>query len=111
MTKNKKSLASRLNNRLEIWGNIKVDTDLGTAPEKQLIKKIWADIKPLYGSKKGGPAETIANSVNFRVVIRKTEITSANWIMYRETRYDISHIMPGFKDNKYLDIEVYVDGE
>lgn len=108
MSKNKKSLASRLNNRLEIWDNTKVKTDLGNSPKEKLIKKIWGKISPIYGFSSGGDANTTKSTVNFKIMIRKTDISKDNWVIYKGQRYDISHIMPNFDSNQYLDLNVFL---
>lgn len=104
----KKTLASRLKNRLEIWGNTKVETDLGISIEKRFIKKIWGKISPIYGFSSGGEGNTIKSTVNFKIMIRKTDISNANWVIYKGQRYDISHIMPNFDSNEYLDLNVFL---
>ncbi|MGB6128826.1 MAG: phage head closure protein [Psychrilyobacter sp.] len=111
IAKNKKSLASRLNNRLEVWGNVKVKTDIGNSPKEKLIKKIWGKISPIYGFSSGGDAGTIKNTVNLKIMIRKTDISNANWIIYKGQRYDISHILPNYDSNEYLDLNVFLHGE
>lgn len=108
MAKNKRSLASRLNNRLEIWGNIKVKTDLGNSNKDMLIKKIWGKISPIYGFSSGGEANTTKSTVNLKIMIRKTEISTANWVIHKGQRYDISHILPNYDSNEYLDLNVFL---
>jgi len=108
MAKNKRSLASRLNNRLEIWGNAKVKTNLGTSNKGVLLKKIWGKITPIYGFSSGGEANTTKSTVNFKILIRKTNISKANWVIYKGQRYDISHILPNYDSNEYLDLNVFL---
>lgn len=40
------NLISKMNNRIEIWRNTQVDTDLGMTIEPELLKKVWADVIP-----------------------------------------------------------------
>lgn len=108
MAKKKRTLASRLNNRLEIWGNTKVNSDLGISIEETLIKKVWGKISPVYGLSSGADANTTKNYVNFKIMIRNTDISSDNWVMFKNQRYDISYIMPNFDSNEYLDLNVFL---
>lgn len=108
MAKKKRTLASRLNNRLEIWGNTKADTDVGTSNVGVLIKKAWGKISPIYGFSSGGEGNTTKSTVNFKIMIRKTDISTDNWVVYCGQRYDISHIMPNFDSNQYLDLNVFL---
>ena len=100
----RKNLASKLNNRVEIWGNKKVETSLGDSTEEGLIKKVWADIAPTGGSLKNGDGETEYSEGSFKIKVRKTKIDPDNWIIYKGLRYDIKYILPNFDRNTYLDI-------
>lgn len=102
--KKNKSLSSKLNNRLEIWGNTKVETDLGISIEETLVKKIWGNIIPTSGALSTGEADNVSNDVKVKIKIRKTEISSANWVVFGGNRYDISYILPDLKSNKYLEL-------
>ncbi len=108
---NNRTLASRLKNRIEVWENKEVDSDIGNQLEGVLVKRVWASIVPLYGYKSKGEADTEGNVVQFRIIIRKTDIRSDQWIEYNGLRYDISHIMPNYTSNKYLDIQAQLRGE
>lgn len=100
-----KSLAGKLNCRIEVWGKVKEKTDLGTTYEEKLIKKVWANIQPRSGKISKGDSNTEFNSVNFLIRIRKTEIDGeSNYIMYKGQRYDIEYIYPDFKNDSFLDV-------
>ena len=100
----KKSLSSKLNNRIEIWGKSKVTGDLGDTYEDTLIKKLWADIVPTGGSQRNGDGDTEYSETNFKIRVRKTVLSEDNWIIYSGMRYDIKYILPNFDRNHYLDI-------
>lgn len=99
-----KTLASKLNNRIEIWGNTLIESPLGDSTEETLIKKVWADIAPTGGSLKNGDGNTEYSEVKAKIKIRKTDISDKNWIIYQGLRYDIDYILPNFDKNHYLDI-------
>lgn len=105
------SLASKLNNRIEIWGQIREEIDLGITYEEKLLKKVWADIKPISGSSSSESGNTVSTSVKFKMRIRKTEISADNWIMHSGLRYEIEYIYPDFNRNSFLDIETKLKGE
>lgn len=104
MSKKSKSLASKLNNRIEIWGKKEIESKIGDSYDKVLLKKIWADVIPTGGSMINGQANTDYNDTNFKIKIRKTDISSDNWIMFKGQRYDIKYFLPDFNDNKFIEI-------
>ncbi|MGL6063760.1 MAG: phage head closure protein [Fusobacteriaceae bacterium] len=99
-----KSLSSKLNNRIEIWGNLKVDSDLGMTIAESFIKKVWADIIPLSGTIQTGEANTELSSIKLKIRIRKTQLEEKNYIIYKEKRYEIEYIHQDFNNNKFLDV-------
>lgn len=105
------SLASKLNNRIEIWGKIKEETDLGITYEEQLLKKVWADVKPISGSSSSESGNTTSTSVKFKIRIRKTDISTDNWIIYNGMRYEIDYVYQDFNRNSFLDVEARLKGE
>lgn len=103
----KKSMSSRLRCRIEVWASKRVKGPLGNTIEDVMVKKVWGEIKPVFGSSSGELGGTIKNSVNLTVNIRETEIDSSNWLVYRGVRYDISHIMPHFQLKGFLQLSVF----
>ena len=101
----KKTLASRLNNRIEIWRNLKIETKLGSSNEPSLLKNIWADIVPLSGKLSTGEANTSYSERSFKIIIRKIDIKQSDFIIFRKKRFDIDYIIPDFNSNSFLEIK------
>ena len=118
------NLISKMNNRIEIWRNTQVDTDLGMTIEPELLKKVWADVIPQQsGSIANEAGNTISNTTKFRIKIimvknyfylqrgfTAMDIT-INFFLINGLRYDIEYIIPDFNKNAYLDISAVLKGE
>lgn len=103
----KKSLASKLKNRIYIYRNTFVEGKLGDEYEPKLLKTVWANIIPLNGKVKNEEGETQSLEKKFKIIIRKTEINDqTDYIVFKEQKYDIGFIIPDFRSNSFL--EVYV---
>lgn len=101
---NDKVLASRLNNRIEIHREQIVQGELGDKREYKLYKKVWADIIPLSANSITTSEDFEYTDTKFKIIMRKTDITQADIIYYKGTKYEISHIIPSFNKNNYIEI-------
>lgn len=99
-----KSLSSRLNNRIELWEEVEEKIDIGIITNERFVKKIWADIVPQSGLVTNGPGETEPNITKFKIRIRKTVISSSNFIIFKNKKYEINYILPDFNKNAFMDI-------
>ena len=101
-----KSLASKLNNRTQLWKYEKPASKVGKKKVPTLVKNpLWADIIPLSGSTSKGQADNEQNTTKFKISIRKTNLVKSDmWIMYKDQRYDIKYILPDFNSNKFLEL-------
>lgn len=101
-------LASKLKNKIEVWGNKRVKNELGAWDnEPKFIKKIHADIIPRTGSTKEGVANTEYADTKFKIRIRSNvceDLTEQNWIVYKEKRYNIEYILPDYNNQEYIDL-------
>ncbi len=104
----KKSLASQLNNRIEIWRDVQIEGDLGDTLEPTLLKKVWADMIPTGGSLKDGDGDTEYSEGAFKIQVRKGDILKSDWIMYEGQRYDIKYILPNFNKNDRMEIHAVI---
>lgn len=103
------NLSRRLTNRIELWGNIECENELGEKDFKQgKIKSIWAEIKCVTGSVKTSTGEVLITNMKYKFTIRSnaiSEIKNDMFFMYKGQRYDIDYSIPNFK---YKDsIELY----
>ena len=99
-----KILASKLKNRIEIWDPGEKDSDYGITTDPILVKTIWANIVPRTGNLSLGEANTEYNNTKFKIRVRKTEIESSYYIVFKEKRYSIDYILPDYKNNNFLEI-------
>ena len=97
-------LASRLNNRVEIHREQIVEGNLGDKREYKLYKKVWADIIPLSANSITTSEDFEYTDIKFKIIMRKTDITQADIIYYKGTKYEISHIIPAFNKNNYIEV-------
>lgn len=104
----KRSLASQLNNRIEIWRDTKIEGDLGDKLEPALLKKVWADMIPTGGTLKNGDGDTEYSEGAFKIKVRKGDVKPSDWIMYQGQRYDIKYILPNFNKNDYMEIHAVI---
>lgn len=99
-----KSLASRLNNRIEIYRQKEIKEKIGLTFQFEPLRKIWAEIRELKGKVNQEEADTISNTVKFKMRVRKTDIKTSDYIIFKSLKYEIDYIIPCFKDNSFLDI-------
>lgn len=100
----KKVLASRLNNRVEIHREQIIEGKLGDKREYKLLKKVWADIIPLSANSITTSEDLEYTDTKFKIIMRKTDITQADIICYKGTKYEISYIIPAFNKNNYIEV-------
>lgn len=108
---NKKVLASRLNNRVEIHREQIVEGNLGDKREYKLYKKVWADIIPLSVNSVTTSEDFEYIETKFKIIMRKTDITETDIIYYKGTKYEISHIIPFFNENTYIEVHCFIKKE
>lgn len=102
-------LVNRLNNRIEVWGNVECKNELGEVdyiPKK--IKSVWCEIKPSNGTVKTVTGDIIQVDMKYKITIRSNalkELTNDMYFMYKNQKYNIDYSIPNFK---YKDsIEIY----
>jgi head-tail adaptor len=108
---NKKTLASKLNNRVEVWGKEIIQSEYGDDYTDKFLKKMWCDIIPLSGKINNESGDTISNDTNFKIRARKQGIKTDNWIIFEGLRYDIKYILPDFNTNKFIEIFAVLNTE
>ena len=99
-----RTLASRMKNKIEIWEVGEQETEYGIIPNPKKVKTVWANIVSQSGSMVNGEANTDYNNTRFKIKIRKTEISSSNYIIFQGRRYDIEYILPDYKSNSFIEI-------
>lgn len=102
--RNEKNLSSRLNNRIEIYRRIEIKENIGITFQSKLLKKVWAEITPLKGKINKEEADTISSTIKFKIIIRKTDIKTSDYIMFKGLKYEVDYIIPDYKDNSCLEI-------
>lgn len=103
------NLTKRLKNRIEVWGNIKIENELGEVDYKEeKIKSIWAEIKCVTGSVKTTAGDIIQVDMKYKFTIRSNsikELKNDMYLKYKGQKYNIDYSISNFK---YKDcIEVY----
>ena len=101
-------LASICKNRIQVWGEVTSTTKnrLGQYhKEEKKLFDVWASIIPQTGSLlHGRPADTTLTRTTHKIVMRYNKnITSANWFMYNDTRYDILYILDPYLNSERLE--------
>ena len=102
------NLTRRLNNRIEVWGNVEYENELGEKDfQQEKIKTIWAEIKCISGAVRTEIGDILQTDMKYKFTIRTKSINIKNdmYFIYKGQRYDIDYNIPNFK---YKDsIEVY----
>ncbi len=103
------NLNCRLNNRIDLWGNIPYENELGETDYKpDKIKSLWCEIRPTTGSVKTTLGNVIEVENKYKITVRVNAIknlTNDMYLMYKGMRFDIDYNIPNFK---YKDrIEIY----
>lgn len=103
-----------LNKRIEVWGNIEFENELGESdfkPGKIKDKPIWASIIPQTGSLQKQQANTILSNITHKIKIRYgagKDITQDMWFIFKEGnkkhRFDIKYILNPYFLNEFLEI-------
>lgn len=106
-----KILASRLNNRVKIKRASIIKGKLGDKREFKTLKKVWADIVPLTGKVNTNQDGTQYTNLNFKIIMRKTDINQNDVISFGENTYEIDYIIPAFNKNNYIEVFVHMKKE
>ena len=99
-----------LNKRIEVWGNIEFENELGEkdfGPGKIKDKPIWAAIIPQTGSLQKQQANTILSNVTHKVKVRYgtgKDISQDMWFIYNGHRFDIKYILDPYFSHQFLEI-------
>lgn len=101
-------LSSMLKNRLEVWAikTAKEKNKLGQYPkqEKKQFEVYGAILPQTGGLLNNRPADTVLTRTTHKIVCRYTKnITSANWFVYKGTRYNILYILDPYMNNERLE--------
>lgn len=97
-------LASRLNNRVEIYKNSILKTELGDSREHIFYKKVWADIIPISANSKNLQHELENVDIKFKIIMRNIDIAVDDIIFYKGNKYEVSYIIPAFNKNNYIEV-------
>lgn len=103
------SLSNRLNCRIDVYGEIKIENELGEVDfSYEKIKSIWCEIKAVSGSVKAVTGEVLKTDMKYKITIRNNsikELKNDMYFIYKGQKYSIDYFIPNFK---YKDsIEVY----
>lgn len=97
-----------LKNRIEIWGKVPTENELGEADyTDEKLKTIWAAIIPQTGKLQTQQANTILSNVTHKIIVRYEagkSITQDMHIMFRNKRFDIKYILNPYFKNESLEI-------
>lgn len=101
-------LSSMLNRRLAVYGyeTAKEKNKLGQYPKQEVkVMEVYGAILPQTGGLLNGrPADTTLTRTTHKIVIRYNKnITSANWFVYDNTRYNILYIMDSYLGHEKLE--------
>lgn len=96
--------------RIDIYGNIKYENELGETSYKfGKIKTIWAAIIPQTGKLQIQQADTILTNVTHKIIVRYysgKDITKDMQIRYKNHKFDIKYILNPYFKNETLEIFV-----
>lgn len=102
------NLSSRLNCKINVYGKIKIENELGEGDYRYgRIKSIWAEIIPSSGNVRNGEGNTSYTDINYKFVIRSNSIkniTNDMYFMFKGQRYDIKYFNPNFKYRDSIEI-------
>lgn len=94
-------LASRLSNKIDVYGKIKFINELDETDYRwDKIKSVWSEIIPTGGSLKTGQGDTIYADITHKITIRNNAIpnlTNDMYFMYKKLRFDINFFQPNYK--------------
>lgn len=97
----------KLNRKVEIMELDKVSDGAGGYEDTFVpIKKVWANIRPIYG-KEYYEAQQAQVQVSHKVTIRYTEdINRSHILSFNGKVYDIQYLLNIEEENRYLEIRV-----
>lgn len=102
------SLSSRLRNRIDVYGKIEFENELGEKDYRyDKIKSIWAEIIPGTGSVQTSEGNTTYADVSHKIVIRSNAIaklTNDMYFIYQNQRYNIKYFNPNYKYRDSIEI-------
>lgn len=102
------SLAGKLNNRIDVYGKLSYENELGeTDFFYGKIKPVWAEITPISGSIKNGEANTTYTDTSHKFVIRSNAINDLSndmYFIFKGQRYDIKYFNPNYKYRDRIEI-------
>lgn len=101
-------LVNRLNNRIEVWGSVETQNELGEKDyEPNKIKSIWAEIRPVNGTVKTISGDIIQVDMKYKITIRSNsldELKNDMFFKYKGQKYNIDYSIPNFKYNDSIEI-------
>ena len=101
-------LSSRLTNRIDVYGKIKIENELGETDYKyEKLKTIWAEIMPESGNVQSGEGKTEYANINYKFVIRSSalsELSNDMYFVFKGQRYDIQYFNPNYKYRNCIEI-------
>lgn len=107
-----KTLASRLNNRVAIHRVTITRGVFGDSREFAFFKNVWADIIPLTGKLNLSQVDdTQHTDIDFKIVMRKTDINQNDIILFKENTYEIDYIIPAFNKNDFIEVYAHLKKE
>lgn len=99
-----------LKHRIDIYGNVKYENELGEEDYKfDKLKTIWAAIIPQTGSLQKQQADTILTNVTHKIIVRYSaahDITKEMQIRFRGHKFEIKYILNPYFNNEHLEIFV-----
>lgn len=101
-------LASRLKNRIEVWGKVEFENELEELDYRyEKIKSVWSEILPTGGVLKTTEDNSVYADVSHKITIRNNSIPNlANdmYFIYNNQRFDIKFFQPNYKFNDSIEI-------
>lgn len=99
--------ADLLNKRVELWGMVKVENEIGTVEHKpQKIKTIWASIMPQTGSigtREGTEFAKMTHKIIVRYAAGK-DILNTCFLKYANRKYDVLYTLNPYESNEVIEI-------
>lgn len=113
-----KSLAERLNKRVQLYGKVKSTNELKeTIYMDAPIKSFWAEVMPQTAKLQNQQADTILTNVTHKIVTRYQKVIAeayqdkrtkkSMYITYKGHRFDVKFMLNPYFENKSL--EFYVE--
>lgn len=99
-----------LKHRIDIYGNVKYENELGEDSYRfEKLKTIWAAIIPQTGSLQRQQADTMLTNVTHKIIVRYSagkEITKEMKIKFRGHEFEIRYILNPYFNNETLEVFV-----